>query len=94
MTINTFIIDLREIRSILTTMVTITLDRGQGLDKTHFTDLEELMAYLNGRLSPKFPHEDPKFMQELERRSEEYKNNPSIGVPFEETLERIRNGRK
>ena len=75
-------------------MVTITLDHGQGLDKTHFTDLEELMDYLNSRITSKFPHETPEFMQELERRSEEYKKNPSIGVPFEETLERIRNSRK
>jgi len=71
-------------------MITITLENSEKLDKTHFADLDELLAYLNGRLSPKFPHENPKFMDELNRRSQEYKDNPSAAVPFKESLDRIR----
>ncbi|MFY0674607.1 MAG: hypothetical protein JXQ87_14505 [Bacteroidia bacterium] len=75
-------------------MITITLDRTEKLDKTHFSDLDELLAYLNNRLNPKFPHDNPKFMKELERRSGLLRDNPNEGIDFDEGIKAIRKSSK
>ncbi|MCB0737118.1 MAG: addiction module protein [Bacteroidetes bacterium] len=71
-------------------MVTITLENSEGLNKTHFKDVEELLAYLDIQSAERLPHENDAFLEELERRVADYKANPSQVTPIEETIAKLR----
>lgn len=71
-------------------MVTITLENSEGLDKTHFKNIDELLAYLDVQSEERLPHENQDFLDELDRRAAEYKANPSNVTPLEETIAKLR----
>ena len=71
-------------------MVTITLENSEGLEKTHFKDVEELLAHLDFQSAERLPHENEAFLEELERRRSNYKANPSQVTPLEETIAKLR----
>jgi hypothetical protein len=71
-------------------MVTITLENGEGLTKTHFNNVGELIEYLNEISIIQYPHENERFLNEFRERSNEYQRNPSSAKPLLETLKRIR----
>ena len=70
-------------------MITITLEQGNELGKTHFKDIDELITYLTGR-SVRYPHDDPEFMAELLNRSAEIDRDPSTAISWEEMLQNLK----
>lgn len=61
-------------------MVTITIDNGENMDKTHFADLHELMAYLNRTPEDVLSEANPSLKTELEHRDKEMDEDPSSSI--------------
>lgn len=75
-------------------MVTSTLDQGQGLGKTHFSDIYELLVYLNRAPDDVLSETDSSLNTELDRRDKEMDDNPSASAPsIREVIEFARTGK-
>lgn len=71
-------------------MVTITLEQDSGFDKTHFKNLDELLAYIDVQTDVKLSHENQKFLQELDQRVDAFKKNPTQTTPLDQTISNLR----
>lgn len=70
-------------------MVTITLEHGSEMEKTHFKNVEELVAYLTGK-PVQYPHDNPEFLAELRNRSAEMDEDSSKAISWDDMLQNLK----